>query len=155
MQAKEGVKLIGEVIIEEINPVTKKVISREVGENIICKVGADTIANALFAGAAATTFNFMILSTDNGAVLRSTTAIPATRNQSSVITPTLAITGSTSIVTWVHTFLAGTGATATWKFGMENSASGSGFLLNEYLFASAKDNWTNDLKLTYNLSVAP
>ena len=55
----------------------------------------------------------MILSSGNTPVARATTAIEATRNQSTVITPTVAYTANTSIVTWVHTFTAGTGATAT------------------------------------------
>ena len=154
MEAKEGVRLIGQVIVEELVPGTDIVLSREVGENIICKKGADMLATVLQSGAGATVYNYMIMSSGQTPEARATLAIEAVRNQSSVIVPTLAITGTTSIVTWVNTFAAMTGATATWKFGMESAASG-GELFNEYLFLVAKDNWNNDLKLTYNVSIAP
>ena len=156
MKHTDGTKIKGQVIIEEINPVTKEVISREVGDNVVCAAGADALAYA-FTTASATpvVFNYMVTSTDTTAPARTSTAIAPQSAVSPLITPTVVIVpGVTSIVTWVHTFAAQAGATATWKFGMQSTALG-GNLWNEYKFTAVKDNWTNDLKITYNASIAP
>lgn len=154
MEEYEGIKIKGQIIAEEFLPGTDILVSREVGDNIICKGGADAIATAFTTGTL-TTFNYMVISTSTSAVLRATTAIPATRFISAVIVPTVALTATTSITTWVYTFPAQAGASPIWKFGMESTTPAGGVLLNEYMFAAAKDNVNNDLKLTYNVSVAP
>jgi len=148
----EGLKMIGSYIVEEINPVTNEVVSHEEGTNIICKSGADAIATSLTTGTV-TTFNYMVISTSVSADARSTITIPANRTVSTVIAPTVAITGTTSIATWEFTFAAGGSATIN-KFGMESLASG-GVCFNEKTFSAVKDNSTNSIKVTYNLSVAP
>ena len=154
----EGCKIKGEVIVEELVPGTDIVKSREVGENIICAGGAIALAQCLVIGGAITPtpFNWMILSTGTTAVSRATTAIEATRTSSSAaVTPTRV----GSVITWVNTYPAvpagGAGASPIWKFGMENSTAGSGYVLNEYMFSASKDNRNNDVKVTYNLSIAP
>ena len=148
-EVDEGIKIRGEVIVEEINPITKEVVSREVGENIICINGATALATALTTGTM-TTFNYMIISSDNAAVLRTHTAIAPVSAASTVITPTV----GTSITTWVFTFAAGAGGATIWKFGMATTNAGVS-IFNEYLFTAVKDNLTNDLKITYNASMAP
>ena len=148
----EGCKITGEVIVEELEPGTENVRSREVCENIICAGGAIALATAIVSAAAPTPFNWMILSTDSGAVSRASTAIPATRfSCAGAIVPTRV----GSVVTWANTFVAQVGASPLWKFGMENSTAGSGYLLNETLFSASKDNVNNDVRVTYNLSIAP
>jgi hypothetical protein len=144
----DGIRIRGEVIVEEINPLTKEVVSREVGENMICINGATALANALVTGTM-TAFNYMIISTDNAAVARAHTAIAPVTTASTVITPTL----GTSITTWTFTFAAG-GSSTIWKFAMATTNGGTS-IFNEILFASVKDNNTNDLKITYNASMAP
>jgi len=150
----EGCKITGEVIVEELEPGTQNVRSREVCENIICAGGAIALAQCLVIGGVITPtpFNWMILSTDSGAVSRASTAIPATRfSCAGAIVPTRV----GSVVTWANTFVAQVGASPLWKFGMENSTAGSGYLLNETLFSASKDNVNNDVRVTYNLSIAP
>ena len=148
----EGCGIKGEVIVEELEPGTENVRSREVCNNIICAGGAIALATAIVSAAAPTPFNWMILSTDSGAVSRATTAIPATRfSCAGAIVPTRV----GSVVTWANTFVAQVGASPLWKFGMENSTAGSGYLLNETLFSASKDNVNNDVRVTYNLSIAP
>lgn len=154
METKEGLKVRGWVIIEELVPGTDIVLSREEGENIICAAGADAVATALTTGVM-TEFNYMVISDDETAVARATTAIGGNRAISTVITPTVDTTPPTSITTWVYTFAAEEGSTTTWKFGMESATPSGGDLWNEYKFTVAKDNWNNDLKLTYNVSIAP
>ena len=144
----EGLKMIGSYIVEEINPVTNEVVSHEEGLNIICKSGADAVATSLTTGTV-TTFNYMVISTSVSADARATTAIPANRTVSTVITPTV----TTSITTWEFEFSAG-GSAVINKFGMESAATG-GVCFNEKTFSAVKDNATNKLKVTYNLSVAP
>jgi hypothetical protein len=156
MTENEGCQIKGHVIVEELVPGTDIVVSHEEGDNIICAGGATALAIALAATSAPTSFNWMILSTGTTAVARATTAIEATRTSSALaIIPTRV----GSVVTWVNTFPAvpagGAGASPIWKFGMENSTSGSGYLLNEYMFSAMKDNRNNDVKVTYNLSIAP
>ena len=148
----EGLKMIGSYIVEEINPVTNEVVSHEEGLNIICKSGADAVATSLTTGTV-TTFNYMVISTSVSADARATTAIPANRTVSTVITPTVALTGTTSITTWEFEFSAG-GSAVINKFGMESLASG-GVCFNEKTFSAVKDNASNKLKVTYNLSVSP
>jgi len=148
----EGLGITGEVIVEELEPGTENVRSREVCKNIICAGCAVALATAIVSAAAPTSFNWMILSTSQTAVARATTAIPATRfSCASAITPTRV----GSVITWVNTFVAQVGASPIWKFGMENSTAGSGYLLNETLFSASKDNVNNDVRVTYNLSIAP
>jgi hypothetical protein len=150
----EGLGIKGEVIVEELEPGTENVRSREVCNNIICAGGAIALAQCLVIGGALTPtpFNWMILSTSATAVSRTSTAIPATRfSCAGAITPTRV----GSVVTWVNTFTAQVGASPIWKFGMENSTAGSGYLLNETLFSASKDNVNNDVRVTYNLSIAP
>ena len=144
----DGIRIRGEVIVEEINPLTKEVVSREVGENMICINGATALANALVTGTM-TAFNYMIISTDNAAVARAHTSIAPVTTASTVITPTI----GTSITTWTFTFTAG-GSSTIWKFAMATTNGGTS-IFNEILFASVKDNNTNDLKITYNASMAP
>ena len=148
----EGLGITGEVIVEELEPGTENVRSREVCKNIICAGCAVALATAIVSAAAPTSFNWMILSTSQTAVARATTAIPATRfSCAGAITPTRV----GSVITWVNTFVAQVGASPIWKFGMENSTAGSGYLLNETLFSASKDNVNNDVRVTYNLSIAP
>jgi len=157
---KEGVKIRGYVIAEELVPGTDIVVSREEGENIICYHGADAITTGLDTGTIPT-FNYMAISTDVAAVARATGTIPGsmvptiTKFMSTVINPTVDNTTPTSIITWVFTFAAASGKTAIAKFGMESDDTGAGDCFNEYLFTAVKDNTNNDLKLTYNVSVAP
>jgi len=154
MEAKEGIKIRGWVIAEELVPGTDIVLSREEGENIICAGGADAIATALTTGTL-TEFPYMVTSDSEAAVARVTAAIPAVRTISTLITPTVDNTPPTSITTWVYTFAAQAGATTTWQFGMESATPSGGSLWNQYKFTVSKDNWNNDLKLTYNVSIAP
>jgi len=154
MEAKEGIKIRGWVIAEELIPGTDIVLSREEGENIICAGGADALAGVLIGGTPVL-FNYMVTSDSEAVEARATTAIPAVRNISAIIVPTKNITPPTSIVTWVNTFAAMTGATTTWQFGMESATPSGGSLWNQYKFTVSKDNWNNDLKLTYNVSIAP
>jgi hypothetical protein len=152
---EDSLSLKGEVIIEELKPGTDVVLTREVGENVICKNGADALAYALTAASATPlTFNYMVISTNTDAAARATTTILDKVAASTEITPTVAITGTTSITTWLHTFAATAGATATWKFGMQANTT-TGVVWNEYKFSAAKDNWNNDLRITYNASFAP
>lgn len=161
----ETLKITGYVIAEELQkgfqfftryslPAMDVLVSREEGYNIICKGGADAIGTAFTTGTL-TTFNYMVISTGSTAVARATAAIEATREISSVITPSFSGSGATSKTTWINTFTAGVGKTAIWKFGMESTTPSGGALLNEYLFTVAKDNTNNDLKLTYIVSIAP
>lgn len=159
-KVKEGIKIIGQVIAEELVPGTDIVVSREVGENIICKYGADAITNALDTGTCAS-FNYMAISASTVAEARSTTTVPGsmtptiTKFMSTVINPTVVNGASTSIITWTFTFSAASGRTAIAQFGMEADDTGAGQCFNQYKFTAVKDNTNNDLKLTYNVSVAP
>ena len=167
----EGVKIRGHILAEEIQrgfqyftryclPAMDIVVSREEGDNIICKNGANAITNGLDTGTIVQ-FNYMAISTDANPVARTTATIPGsmvptiTKFMSTVINPTVVNGASTSIITWVFTFAAASGKTAIAKFGMEVDDTGAGNCFNEYLFTAVKDNTNNDLKLTYNVSVAP
>jgi hypothetical protein len=152
LNEKTGIKATVRVV--EINPVTKEVISEEIGENVICVGGADTLSVALTTGSLATTFDFMVISTDDTPAARASTSISPQTAVSEKITPTYDNTAPTSKTIWDTTFEAGSGATATWKMGMQSTDVG-GVLWNEYVFSAAKDNWTNDLKITYTVSFAP
>ena len=150
----EGLSLKGYGVVQEINPVTKEVVSEEYFENVICKSGAQMLARVLATGTGASTYNWMVISTSASADARATTAIPATRTVSlAEVIPTITANGTTDIVTWVNTFPVG-GSASINKFGMESAASG-GTCFNEKTFSGVKDNSTNELKVTYNLSVAP
>jgi hypothetical protein len=170
-QIKEGLKIIGEVIAEELQkgsthltryslPAMDIVRSREIGKNIICKYGADAITNALDTGTCAS-FNYMAISASTVAEARATTTVPGsmtptiTKFMSTVINPTVVNGASTSIITWTFTFAAGAGKSAIAQFGMEADDTGAGNCFNQYKFTAVKDNTNNDLKLTYNVSVAP
>lgn len=152
---EESPRMVGHVIVELYKPGTDILVSREEGFNVICKPAADKIATAIATGVSPGTYPYMVISTDTTAVARATTAIAATRFISTSITPTVVNGASTSIITWVYTFTAASGRTAIAKFGMESATPSGGDLLNEYLFAAVKDNTNNDLKITYNLSIAP
>ena len=129
-QITEGLRIRGEIIVEEINPKTQEVVSREVGENIICITGAEAMAAALTTGTM-TEFNYMIISEDVAAVARASVTLPGTfKYKSTVITPT--VTGS--ITTWVHTFASG-GSPVIWKFGMGATDSTAANIWNEYKFS--------------------
>ena len=159
-QHKDGIKIIGQVIAEEYLPGTDILVSREVGENIITKYGADSITNAM-KGIAYELFNYMAISAATDAEARATATVPGsmtptiTKFMSTVITPTVVNGASTSIITWVFTFAAASGRTAIAQFGMELDDTGTSHCLNQYKFTAVKDNTNNDLKLTYNVSVAP
>ena len=167
----EGLKIQGYVIAEELQkgfqfytrhslPAMDVLVSREEGENIICKNGANAITNGLDTGTIVA-FNYMAISADVAAVARATATIPGsmvptiTKFMSTVINPSVVNGASTSIITWAFTFAAASGRTAIAKFGMEVDDTGAGNCFNEYLFTAVKDNTNNDLKLTYNVSVAP
>jgi hypothetical protein len=147
----EGVITGGEVIVEEINPITKEVVSREVGHNVICVAGATSLAWTLENfGSAGPSFNFMVLSTDAAPAARASTSIAPQTAVSHAIVPTLV----GSILTWENTFPSG-GSAVIAKFGMQQKPTGGAMLWNEYVFSALKDNDPNDLKVTYNASFAP
>ena len=150
-EVKEGLKIRGEVIVEEINPVTREVISREVAPNIICVDGATTLAWAITSAVPPAWFNYMNLSTDFAAVSRATTTLPGYNRCSTLITPT--VLGS--VTTWTNLFVAQAGASPIWKFGMTQRAANTGLLWNAVLFGASKDNTNNDMQVTYNASFAP
>lgn len=160
-KVKETSNFHGYVIIEELVPGTDIIVSREEGENIICHTLADNITTALSTGAALPAYNYMAISADTGAAARATSTIPGsmtptiTKWMSTIITPSVDNTTPTSKITWIFTFLAGAGKGAVAKFGMEKTDTGSGACANEYLFSVTKDNLTNDLKITYTMSIAP
>jgi hypothetical protein len=146
----EGLRIKGQVIIEEINPATKEVVSKEIGENIICVSGANSLAASLTTGTM-DLYNYMVLSENTAAVDRANVTLPgSSKIKSTGITPTVL----NSITTWVHTFAAG-GSPVVWKFGMSKTDDVDGHIWNEYKFGAVKDNNTNDLKITYNASFAP
>jgi len=153
-EVNEQTKIRGTIIAELFVPGTDILVDRYVDENIICKGLGDAITTALSSGTM-TKFNYMVISTGTTAVARATAAIEATRWVSTIITPTVSNTASTSTITYITTFAAGAGKDAIRKFGMESATPSGGVLCNEYLFPVAKDNATNDLKLTYVISVAP
>lgn len=150
---KDNSGITGTVVIREIDPATGEIVSEEIGENIICSGGADAISVALTTGSFATTFDWMVISTDTAAVARSHTSISPQTAVSTEITPTYDNTAPTSKTIWEHTFAAG-GSASIAKFGMQSTNVG-GVLWNEYLFSALKDNLTNDLKITYTASFAP
>lgn len=151
----ESPRMVGHVTIELFKPGTQELVEREEGYNVICKAAADAIATAIATGVSPGTYPYMVISTGTTAVARATTAIEETRYISSSITPTVVNGASTSVITWVYTFTAGAGKSAIAKFGLESATPSGGNLLNEYLFNAVKDNLNNDLKITYNLSIAP
>jgi hypothetical protein len=148
---KSGIS--GRVVVQEINPKTREIVSEEIGENVICVGGANAISVALTTGAFATTFDFMVISTDATAAARASVAIAPQTAVSTQITPTYDNTAPTSKTIWEYTFPYG-GSDAIAKFGMQSTDIG-GVLWNEYVFSALKDNLTNDLKITYTASFAP
>ena len=148
--------ITGEIIAYELKPGTDIIVSEERGENIICKGGADAIATAIgvVGYAMATSYNWMVISTDATAHARASLSIaPLTAVSAYNVLPVVNNTSPTSKVTWTYTFAAG-GSASIAKFGMQSTAAG-GVLFNEYVFSALKDNNTNDLKVIYTASVAP
>lgn len=145
---KDNAPMIGRYYVEEINPETQDIVSFECGENIICVNGATAMAEALVSGTM-TTFNHMIITTENGAVARAHTSISPVTADSGALVPTR----SDSTTQWTYTFPSGGSATIA-KFAMATSAAGTS-IWNEILFSAVKDNNTNDLKITYEVSMAP
>jgi len=145
--------ILGHVVVQEINPKTGEIVSVEEGENIICVGGANAISTALTTGSFATTFDWMVISTDVAAAARAHTAIAPQTAVSTEIVPTVDNTAPTSKTIWEHTFAAG-GSAVIGKFGMQSTNIG-GVLWNEYVFSALKDNNSNDLKITYTASIAP
>lgn len=153
-QVIERSGIVGRVVVQEINPLTHEIVSEEIGENVVCVGGADAISVALTTGSFATTFNFMVISTDGTDAARASTSIaPQTAVSAYNVLPTYDNTSPTSKTIWDYTFAAG-GSASIAKFGMQSTSAG-GVLWNEYVFSAPKDNQTNDLKITYTASFAP
>lgn len=147
-------QIAGIVEVWEINPRTKEIISHEIGENLVAVGGADALSTCLTTGSLATTFDYMVISTDSAAAARAHTSIaPQTTVSVHPVHPTVDNTAPTSKTTWEYTFPSG-GSAVIAKFGMQSTAAG-GVLWNEYVFSAVKDNSTNDLKITYTASFAP
>ena len=154
-------RLSGRVITKEIDPVTKKVVKEYPPEkNIVTYVGANAICKWLSddTALAAGVFEHMGIGYGETAAAATQTALVSELGTRVASTQTVETDGGTSqdiIYQCVATFSATESANfnTIWEFGMF-SASTDGSMLNRIKFATARDNYNNDLEITYQLTVS-
>jgi len=154
-------RLSGRVITKEIDPVTKKVVKEYPPEkNIVTYVGANAICKWLSddTALAAGVFEHMGIGYGETAAAATQTALVSELGTRVASTQTVETDGGTSqdiIYQCVATFSATESANfnTIWEFGMF-SASTDGSMLNRIKFAVTRDNYNNDLEITYQLTVS-
>ena len=161
MTESTTIKLTGKVITKEIDPVTGKVVKEYppeynivtyAGANAICKWLADD--SALADGA----FSYMGIGYGETAAAATQTALVSelgTRETAVLTVETDTGTSQEIIYQAVATFTATASANydTIWEFGMF-SASTDGTMLNRIKFTVTRDNYNNDLQITYQLTVS-
>ena len=154
-------RLSGRVITKEIDPVTKKVVKEYPPEkNIVTYVGANAICKWLSDDTALEdgVFEHMGIGYGETAAAATQTALVSELGTRVASTQTVETDGGTSqdiIYQCVATFSATESANfnTIWEFGMF-SASTDGSMLNRIKFAVTRDNYNNDLEITYQLTVS-
>ncbi len=153
---KDNPMIKGKAIIKEINPESGEVVSKEVQENLIVQTGLNEIAKYLEANNSPATFEYMAVgdgATAGTSPSNGDTSLTNELDRSSAITPSR----TDNVVTFTYTFIQSSSSpdkSSLTEMGIfDSSTDDSGIMLNRIIFDTAKDNATNDLEITYEITV--